>query len=308
MRLGSLATPCLLAILVLTLVVSNVVVEAASSTVMKGVVYRIEVRGFKTVEKGHKKYGAILIDLNVTFKLYNYNDTKFEVLLGTPFLKPSKYKGAVSPRLVSVAFIVDGRNITKSARLVTSGLTRVEIELSEPLGKRIAVVSVVVEGMVKSTSKLYVTKDYKLYKDYKPIAKRILYLDIVNFYQTITWCRDKVGGETVPGLRVIVESPPGWDIFYARSSITNKVRYMDIKRLVHHGSNAEVEFWYLSTSKVAPTDVPPGAIFSIEVGFQPISDYRNRVSMAIGALLIALALFLAYYYRDVWKYVTKAVG
>ncbi len=301
-------TATLLALTLALLAISLVALaEPAKAATIKAVKYTFEVEKLTKVKYKSKKYGALNVEVTMEFKLSGV-DRSFTVLLGVPFLDPSKYKGALKPELVKAEAIVDGKNIVRSAKLITKGVTRVELEFSEPLGDRTAYVRVTVKGTLKSTSKLYATKDYKLYKDYKPINGKILYVDIINFYESVTWSTDKKGGETIPGLRVVVLSPKGWRIFYARSSLSTKLRYMEIKKISEVDDRHMVEFWYLSTSSVLPTKFSPGKVFSIEVGFQPLSDYRSGPACTLGILLFIVAAFFAYYYRDVWRYVEKKVA
>ncbi len=244
--------------------------------------------------------GYIYMVYTMSFEISGYNDTVLVVPLPSLFSKP---------RLLEAKCLLGGENIVKNAKLDTSGIPRVVMVLSKAIGSSTATVEIKIEGKAKSTSKLYATKDYKLYKDYKPISKKILYLEIANYFYNVKWSTAKKDGETVPALRVIVRSPPEWDIFYARSSLSMKVRYMDIKKIYREGDRMIVEFWYLSTKTIYPTSFSPGKHFDIEVGFLPRSDYAvGGPVLVAGILLIILAGFFAWYYRDVWKYVPKAVG
>lgn len=231
----------------------------------------------------------VSIDYELIMTITNINDTEIVVYLPTLLSKP---------KLKSYECIVDGKNIAANAKLVTEGIQRVVLKLSEPIGDKVATLRIVVEGYVKSTSKLYATKDYKFYKDYKPISNKILYLQIANYFPDTAWGK----------LYVTVKAPKGWDIFYARSSISSKVRYMDIKRVYREDGRGIVEIWYLSTKKIAPTKFSPGKVFEVEVGILPITDYTTPLGAMFLAILVILAAFFAWYYRDVWKYVPKSVG
>ncbi len=228
--------------------------------------------------------------------------------IGISFVSSKKYNKAIDAELVSCSVIYKGENIASSAKLVTSQLSRVEITLSKPInGTDWATVEIVVKGMVKSTSKLYVTSEYKYYKDYKPINGKILYVPITNYYYGITWETDKVDGEKVPGIRVIVKAPEGWKIMYARSSLSSKLRYMDIHSIEEKDGRHVVEFWYLSSKTVKPTKFKPASTFEIEVGFTPETKTEDPVVKGTMIALLLLALFFAWFYRDVWKYTTRKV-
>jgi len=282
------------------------VANSACSTQIKGVTYEFDVTKFAKVSS---KTHAIEFNLIVTFKIANYSNTELEIPLGIPFLSQKKYPKAVNPSLKECLITLGGRDIVESASLITSGVSRVVVKLKEPIeGKDWALVKVVIHGMIKSTSQLYVTKDYKYYKDYKPVNGKILFVRVINYFYNINWKTDTVNNIKVPGIRVRVAAPKGWAILYARSSLTGKLRYMDVHYIGEENDKYTVEFWYLSSKTVKPTTFKAGSEFDIEVGFTPISDSRNPVSMGFGILLILLAVFFMWYYRDVWKYVTRKVS
>ncbi len=290
----------------LALAVSTPTINAVSSTQIKGVTYEFDVIKFAKVSS--KTY-AIEFNLTVTLKIANYSSTELEIPLGIPFLTQKKYSKAVNPSLLECSVTFKDSNIVDSASLVTSGVSRVAVKLKEPIeGKDWASVRIVVHGMVKSTSQLYVTKDYKYYKDYKPVNGKILFVRVINYFYNVNWETDKVNGIEVPGIRVKVVAPKGWTVLYARSSLTGKLRYMDVHYVGEENGKYMVEFWYLSSKTVKPATFKAGSEFDIEVGFTPISDSRNPVSMGFGVLLILLAAFFTWYYRDVWKYVTRKVS
>ncbi|WFO75626.1 hypothetical protein J4526_01730 [Desulfurococcaceae archaeon MEX13E-LK6-19] len=310
MKARLLTTFIILMLVVLAITAPTVTYASSSKTRIKGVTYEFDVEKItKIVDKSTgKKYGAILFNLKITFKIANYTDTELVVPIGISFVSSKKYNKAVDAELVSCSVIYKGENIVSSAKFVTSQLSRVEITLSKPInGTDWATVEIVVKGMVKSTSKLYVTSEYKYYKDYKPINGKILYVPITNYYYGITWETDKVDGEKVPGIRVIVKAPEGWKIMYARSSLSSKLRYMDIHSIEEKDGRHVVEFWYLSSKTVKPTKFKPASTFEIEVGFTPETKTEDPVVKGIMIALLLLALFFAWFYRDVWKYTTRKV-
>ena len=282
------------------------VVHSASKTEIKGVVYEFDVIKFAKISA---KTHAVEFNLIISFKIANYSSTDLYIPLGIPFLLKKKYHKAVNPILRECIVLYRNANIVKSASLIVKGLSRVYIRLKEPIvGRNWAFVKVVVQGMIKSKSQLYVTGDYKFYKDFKPISGKILFVRIINYFYNVDWEPDKLDGVKVPGLRVRVVAPNGWSIFYARSSLTRKLRYTDIHYIGEENGRYVVEFWYLSSKTIKPTTFKAGSEFDIEVGFMPVSDFRNPVALGFGILLIALAAFFSWYYRDVWKYVTRKVS
>ncbi len=281
-------------ILVITLIA--ILVAAAASTVtaspdkIAGVLYTIDVHKISS--------GKLSVTVIMEMTVSDHEGTKLVVPIGLPLSKA---------KLVSFNVLVGGKDIVKSAKLETKGLLRAVAELSEPIREGARVV-VKVSGTVKSTAKLYVTKDYKLYKDYKPVNKKILYLDVINYYYDTVWDTATVDNTKVPGLRIRIIAPPGWEVFYARSSLTGKLRYMEIKSLAFDSSGRMyVEYWWLDTKKITPKSFKPGDSFAVEVGFQPRSDYTNPVSLAVGIVILALAALFAWYYRDVWKYTSRKI-
>jgi len=192
---------------------------------------------------------------------------------------------------------------------VSSGVERVVIDLTKPIGSAKARLVVTVSGKLKSTSKLYATKDYKLYKDFKPLSGKVLYVPIVNYFYDTDWNTLKLSnGTTLPGLEVVIVSPKGWDIFYARSSLSSSLRYMELREVRRVGDHSEAVFWYLSKKTILPTKFAAGSVFGVETGFLPRADYHEPGAAAAGAALLALAAVFAWYYRDVWRYVGKSVG
>ncbi len=293
-------------IFLVAVIFSMILPLASSGTVIRGVLYRFDVQKIVKLKHSGKSYGGIVFYLTVTFRIANYTDTNLVVPLGIPFVTSSKYKGAVDPKLVSYQVIYEGKNIAESATFIYKPLSRVEIKLSKPItGQDYAIVNITVLGTIKSTSKLYVTKDYKYYKDYKPASNKIMALDIINFWYSTTWCTDTINGEKVPGIRVVVLAPKGWQILYARTSLSSKLRYMDIHKIYEKDDRQVVVLWYLSSKTIKPTSFKPGSVFTIEIGFTPFSDYRSPVTLAVSIILLILAGFFAWYYRDVWKYTTR---
>jgi len=277
--------------LILILAVASILVASqpaySNPGVISGVLYDFDIQKVSS--------GKFTVVLTIEMLLTNHTETELVVPIGLPIS---------DAELQSFTVTVGGKNIVTDAKLETGGLLRAVAKLSEPI-KEEAKVEIKIKGVIKSKAKLYVTKEYKLYKDYKPIYKKTLYIDVVNYFYDITWNTAKVNGEKVPGLRVRFTAPEGWEIFYARSSLTGKLRYMEIKDMGFKDSRMYVEFWWLDTKKITPKSFKPANVFSLEIGVLPKSDYTNPTSLAFGIIVLLLAAFFAWYYRDVWKYTSR---
>ena len=243
-----------------------------------------------SLQKQYRKYVA-LVEIEISFKISGYEGEVLEVPLVASFVTSKKYYYAEDPKLLAASVKVADEELAASAELTKRGDLRiVRIELKRPLKGEDAAVYVRVRGMIKCGATVYVTKEYKITKDFKPVSKTTFYYTLTNLWPYTM---------KAP-VRVIIKAPEGYLLFYARTTLTNKARYAEIE----FNSTTAVAT-YLSTSTMKPTSLKPGCSFTVEAGFIK----KNRKSATIGmALILIAAAFFAYGYRDVYRYVKREVS
>ncbi|MHB9302171.1 hypothetical protein [Thermofilum pendens] len=275
-------------VILATLLVATLLVAAAARaepSKIKGVLYDVKILGWEYRED--LESGVFTLNLTVSFKMANCSDSALVVPLGLSF---------VSANLTKASVVLDGEELAGKAKLVTKPLSRVEIALKKPVsGPKWATVTVSIVCQVKSGAKIQ--SGYA--KDYTPVSDKVLNIPVTNYFTSVSWEKD---GD-LPGVRIRVCPPSGWNAVYAVSSITSKVATLDIRRV-----DSCFEFWNLDEKTVTPKSLSPGSSFSAEVAVLPAPSPSQPHVALVALALVAAACFFAWYYRDVYRYVELKVG
>ncbi len=250
-----------------------------------------------------KSAKAAIIEYTWEANMKGFEGDSFDVPIAVPFITPSKYKGAQNPVLleyrctVGEEVVAEFKNETgvKLGKLgdmwvVTIKFNR-EIKADETVH-----IKVTVKGMIKMTYKLYATKEYKYPKDYSKV--KTIYIDILNL-MPYKWNKN---------VTVTIISPKGYHIMYIKTSIIAKTRGMDVRDVEHYWDYSVAKLVYISTSTMAPTSLSPGKYYSVEVGFIKAEHVQDPPVLAWTIFVLLLAAASAYLYRDVYKYVKRAVA